>query len=67
MSARLVSARPLPKVRRGYEFSRLEQQLLALAYEQLLPIIRSQHCPLATDISEGPQFAYKEVPEHARS
>ena len=40
MSVRPSSARPLPAVRRGYEFSRLEQQLLALAYEQLLPILR---------------------------
>jgi hypothetical protein len=30
---------PRPFVRRVFEFSRLEQQLLALAYEQLLPII----------------------------
>jgi hypothetical protein len=54
MSARLASARPLPKVRRDFEWSRLEQQLLALAYEHLLPIIRSQHCPPATD----PAWAY---------
>ena len=40
MSGRLSPTRPLPAVRRGYEFSRLQSQLLALAYEQLLPILR---------------------------
>jgi hypothetical protein len=40
MSGRPSPARPLPAVRRDYEFSRLQQQLLALAYEHLLPIIR---------------------------
>jgi hypothetical protein len=40
MSGRPSPARPLPAVRRGYEFSRLGQHLLALAYEQLLPILR---------------------------
>jgi hypothetical protein len=40
MSGRPSSAGPLLTVRRGYEFSRLQQQLLSLAYEQLLPIIR---------------------------
>lgn len=35
-----VESRPIV-VRRCFEFSRLQQQLLALAYEQLLPIIRS--------------------------
>jgi hypothetical protein len=39
MTGRVCSTRPL-RVRRGHEFSRLQQQLLALAYEQLLPIIR---------------------------
>ena len=29
-------------VRRGYEFARLQQQLLSLAYEHLLPIVRPQ-------------------------
>jgi hypothetical protein len=40
MSGRPSPARPLPPVRRGYEFSRLQPQLLALAYEHLLPIVR---------------------------
>ena len=34
-------------VRRGYEFSRLQQQLLSLAYEHLLPIVRPQPGPIA--------------------
>jgi hypothetical protein len=34
----------LPLVRRGFEFSRLQEQLLALAYERLLPIIRPPAC-----------------------
>jgi hypothetical protein len=37
-------------VRRGFEFSRQQQQLLALAYEQLLPIIRS---PLRPRVSQA--------------
>jgi hypothetical protein len=32
---------PFRQVRRDFELSRLQGQLLALAYEQLLPIIRS--------------------------
>jgi hypothetical protein len=32
---------PFRNVRRDFELSRLHGQLLALAYEQLLPIIRS--------------------------
>jgi hypothetical protein len=40
MPGRPSPARPLPAVRRDYEFSRLQQQLLTLAYEHLLPIIR---------------------------
>jgi len=40
MSARLLPVRSVPAVRRGYEFSRLQPQLLALAYEHLLPILR---------------------------
>jgi hypothetical protein len=40
MSGRPSPARPLPALRRDYEFSRLQQQLLALAYEHLLPILR---------------------------
>ena len=42
MSDRPSPVRPLPAVRRGYEFSRLQLQLLALAYEHLLPILRRQ-------------------------
>jgi hypothetical protein len=42
MAGRVSVARLLPKVQRGYEFSRRQQQLLALAYEHLLPIIRPQ-------------------------
>jgi hypothetical protein len=42
MSGRPSPVRPLPVVRRGYEFSRLQPQLLALAYEHLLPILRRQ-------------------------
>ena len=34
-------------IRRGYEFARLQQQLLSLAYEQLLPIVRPQTQPAA--------------------
>jgi hypothetical protein len=44
MAPRLGSARLLALQRR-HELSRLQQQLLALAYEQLLPIIRSQQRP----------------------
>jgi hypothetical protein len=40
MSGRPSPARSLPAVRRGYEFSRLQAQLLALAYEHVLPILR---------------------------
>jgi hypothetical protein len=39
MADRVGSVRSL-RVQRDHEFSRLQQQLLALAYEQLLPIIR---------------------------
>jgi hypothetical protein len=39
---RLVS---LPKPRRGFEFSRLGSQLLALAYERLLPTLRRARQP----------------------
>jgi hypothetical protein len=34
-------------IRRGYEFARLQQQLLSLAYEHLLPIVRPQTQPAA--------------------
>jgi hypothetical protein len=46
MSARPSPVRPLPAVQRDYEFSRLQQQLLALAYEHLLPILRPKRRPL---------------------
>ena len=36
---------PSPTIRRAFEFCRLEPQLLALAYEQLLPIIRPPTLP----------------------
>jgi hypothetical protein len=39
MTDRVCSARSL-HIQRDHEFSRLQQQLLALAYEHLLPIIR---------------------------
>ena len=45
MSDRPSPVRPLPAVRRDYEFSRLQQQLLALAYEHLLPILRPKRRP----------------------
>jgi hypothetical protein len=47
MAGRPPAARNLT-VRRGYEFARLQKQLLSLAYEQLLPIVRSQPGPAAT-------------------
>lgn len=53
MAGRVTSARSL-QVQRGYEFSRLQQQLLALAYEQLLPIIRPQHRAAARRPSPAP-------------
>ena len=39
MAGRVSVARSL-HIQRGHEFSRLQQQLLSLAYDQLLPIIR---------------------------
>jgi hypothetical protein len=39
MVGRPPAAQPL-MVQRRYEFARLQQQLLSLAYEQLLPIVR---------------------------
>jgi hypothetical protein len=36
------SAAPTLSVQRRYEFARLQQQLLSLAYEHLLPIVRPQ-------------------------
>jgi hypothetical protein len=41
MPGATLSPCPCAIVRRAFEFSRLEPQLLALAYEQLLPIIPS--------------------------
>jgi hypothetical protein len=52
MSGRRSSARPLLTVRRDYEFSRLQQQLLTLAYEHLLPIIR----PKRRSTTEAPRL-----------
>jgi hypothetical protein len=46
MIGRLPTARALT-VRRGHEFARLQQQLLSLAYEHLLPIVNSQPRPAA--------------------
>lgn len=46
MVGRPPAARNLT-VRRGYAFARLQQQLLSLAYEQLLPIVRPQPRPAA--------------------
>ena len=46
MVVRLPAARTLT-VQRRYEFARLQQQLLSLAYEHLLPIVRPQPAPAA--------------------
>jgi len=46
MVGHLPAARHLT-IRRGYEFARLQHQLLSLAYEQLLPIVRPQTQPAA--------------------
>jgi hypothetical protein len=54
MSGRPSPVRPLPAVRRDYEFSRLQPQLLALAYEHLLPILRRQQ-RVATTASRPPR------------
>ena len=48
MAGRVRSAPSLAQVRRDYEFSRPQQQLLALAYEHLLPILRPKRRPRAT-------------------
>jgi hypothetical protein len=71
MAGRLPAARTLA-VRRGYEFARLQQQLLSLAYEQLLPIVRPPNrtgCGrLPPDLSRsgtGCRPMNKEVPDHA--
>ena len=48
MAGRVRSTPPLAQVRRDYEFSRQQQQLLALAYEHLLPIVRPKRRRSAT-------------------
>jgi hypothetical protein len=69
MVGRLPAARTLT-VRRGYEFARLQQQLLSLAYEHLLPIVRSQRRPAAAASrpyrdGSGCRPRDKEVPDRA--
>ncbi len=57
------ASKAAPLVRRGFEFSRLEGELLALAYEHLLPIIRSPAArrPLALHAaSHGGQPSFQE-------
>jgi hypothetical protein len=70
MPGRLPAARTLT-VQRGYEFARLQQQLLNLAYEQLLPIVRlptrNGRERFSTDRGRGSTGGYprnKEVPDH---
>jgi hypothetical protein len=46
MLGRPPAARTLT-VQRGYEFARLQQQLLSLAYEHRLPLVRPQPGPAA--------------------
>jgi hypothetical protein len=48
MEGAASSPNPGPTVRRAFEFCRLEPQLLALAYAQLLPIIRTPTTPRLT-------------------
>jgi hypothetical protein len=50
MVGRPPAARTLT-VQRRYEFARLQQQLLSLAYEQLLPIVRLPQRRLAAAAS----------------
>jgi hypothetical protein len=70
MMGRLPVARTLP-VRRGHEFARLQQQLLGLAYEHLLPIVRPQPPPAAAashpnrSAVTGGCPMNKEVPDYA--
>ena len=70
MIGRLPVARTLT-VRRDHEFARLQQQLLSLAYEHLLPIVRPQPAPAAAasrpnrSAVTGYRPMNKEVPEHA--
>jgi hypothetical protein len=69
MVGRPPAARTLT-VQRRYEFARLQQQLLSLAYEQLLPIVRPQPRP-GTAASRPPRNGSggcprtKEVLDHA--
>ena len=70
MVGRLPAARTLA-VRRGYEFARLQQQLLSLAYEQLLPIVRPPNrtgrgrlLPDSSRSGTGCRSMNKEVPDH---
>jgi len=69
MSGRIAPARPL-QVQRGYEFARLQQQLLSLAYEHLLPIVRPRPGPAAAASrlppgDTGCRPMNKEVPDRA--
>lgn len=71
MVGHLPAARHLT-IRRGYEFARLQQQLLSLAYEQLLPIVRppnttgrSRFSPDAPHGDAGCRPMNKEVPDYA--
>ena len=68
MVGRPSTARTLT-VQRNYEFARLQQQLLSLAYEQLLPIVRRQPGPAAAASrpihSDSGRARNKEVPDCA--
>ena len=69
MVGRLPAARMLT-VRRGYEFARLQQQLLSLAYEHLQPIVRppTKTCRgrfPPTHGDTGCRSLNKEVPDRA--
>ena len=63
MDGTSLTSKVAPLVRRSFEFSRLEGELLALAYEQLLPIIRSPAArrPLALNAAcHGGQPSFQE-------
>jgi hypothetical protein len=70
MVGRPSAARTLT-VQRSYEFARLQQQLLSLAYEQLLPIVRPPtktgpcRFPPAPPRGDSGCPRNKEVPDHA--
>jgi hypothetical protein len=70
MTGRRSAARTLA-VQRSYEFARLQQQLLSLAYEQLLPIVRPSTktgpCRFRPASPRGDRgcLMNKEVPDHA--